>query len=74
MARSAACNDPSPRKVFIPVDSRKALPLVNQPVPMSTEEADLVQKCSTRQFLRKYKADVHSVFPSSVKMTLNENL
>jgi len=30
------------------------------PIPMTTEETKLVQKCGTRQFLRKYKEEVHS--------------
>jgi len=36
------------------------------PIPMTTEETELVTKCGTRQFLRKYKADVHSRMSSPV--------
>ena len=35
------------------------------PLPMTTEETELVKKCGTRQFLRKYKDEAHSVFPAS---------
>jgi len=30
------------------------------PIPMTTEETELVKKCGTRQFLRKCKEEVHS--------------
>ena len=38
------------------------------PIPMNTEEYQLVRNCGTRQFLRKCKVDVHSDIPAAAML------